>query len=130
MITEPTTTLLIERWEQCQRVLEAMPEHERRHHFDMANFGMETACGTVACAAGHCALDPWFQSRGFAMTRCQGSECSDRNCKIYILSLSIDRFFGLKGSQSIFMNMEPRSVETVIEEVKAHIASLKARVQS
>jgi hypothetical protein len=31
----------------------------------MTMFGQKTDCGTIACAAGHASLDPWFRKRGF-----------------------------------------------------------------
>ena len=57
---------LIERWENGLRVLKAMDPHEREKHFNMALWGKKTDCGTLACAAGHMSLDPWFRRRGFA----------------------------------------------------------------
>lgn len=51
----------VESWEQALRVLQQMTPHERKNHFDMRSWGHRTDCGTVACLAGHCYLDPWFQ---------------------------------------------------------------------
>lgn len=56
---------IIERWENVIRVLRNLTPHQRKYHFDMTTFGRKTDCGTVACAAGHCSLDPWFRRRGF-----------------------------------------------------------------
>jgi hypothetical protein len=56
---------LIERWEKGLEVLKTMTPHERTNHFNMAAWGVKTDCGTVACAAGHFSLVPWFRKRGF-----------------------------------------------------------------
>jgi hypothetical protein len=57
----------IERWENAVRILKSLTPHQRKEHFDMSHWGAKTPCGTVACAAGHCGLDPWFRKRGFKM---------------------------------------------------------------
>jgi hypothetical protein len=57
----------IERWENVLRVLKGLTPHQRAHHWDMESWGYNTHCGTVACAAGHCGLDPWFRRRGFKL---------------------------------------------------------------
>lgn len=46
----------IEALKQLRRVVLAAREAQ----FDMALFGKRTTCGTVCCAAGWAALDPWF----------------------------------------------------------------------
>lgn len=55
------------RWDNAERVLKNLPKHERQKHFDMNNWGVMTECGTVACAAGHCGMDPWFIKQGFKL---------------------------------------------------------------
>lgn len=65
-IEKPTLAQLIERWENAARVMDAMDPHERERHFNMRDWGVRTPCGTVACLAGHCSLDPWFIEQGFA----------------------------------------------------------------
>ena len=101
---------LIERWSNVHRVLNAMPEHERLKHWDMSTWGEATECGTVACAAGHCGLDPWFRERGFRL------DVSAASVEIS----NVTEFFGLEGSERIFMNGKLRPVETVIEEVRGY----------
>ncbi len=106
---------LVERWGQGVRVLECLPEHERERHWDMGVWGRVTACGTIACAAGHCGQDPWFRERGFKLDFIDDSaEISD-----------VEAFFGSEGAQRIFMNSKPRPVETVIEEMRAHHTELQ-----
>lgn len=106
---------LIERWSNVERVLESMPEHERREHWNMATWGEKTDCGTVACAAGHCGLDPWFRRRGFKLTFVDGeAEISD-----------VNEFFGVEGASRIFYNAQPRPVETVLGEVRGYVGELK-----
>lgn len=131
LMPEPTNAELIERWEQCLRVLEQMPEHERRHHFSMETIWCrEAECGTVTCAAGRCGLDSWFRERGFLLGKCSehpGSPdgCNRSDCDAYVLTQRPDAFFGRLGAQEILYNSEKRPVETVIEEVKSHIAKLR-----
>ena len=115
----------IERWEQCLRVLKNLSPHERRKHWDMRNWGRKTDCGTVACAAGHCGLDPWFRRRGFCLIP---EEMDDsRNASGYFKDEAGPiYFFGPDGTQEIFWNSDPRPVSQVIREVKAYIKELKA----
>jgi hypothetical protein len=46
----------VECLEQLKRVVRERPDEL----FDMSIFGRKTSCGTVCCAAGSAALDPWF----------------------------------------------------------------------
>lgn len=106
---------LIERWSNAHRVLVAMPQHDREKHWDMATWGIETECGTVACAAGHCGLDTWFRRRGFKLDFKDGeSKISD-----------VPGFFGLEGASRIFHNTKRRKVEVVIKEVETYISELE-----
>lgn len=105
----------IERWTNVERVLYAMPEHERQFHWNMATWGQETDCGTVACAAGTCGLDPWFRERDFKL------DFVDGEAQIS----SVENFFGVEGTQRIFLNTTPRPVETVLDEVRVYLADLR-----
>ena len=111
--------VVIERWENAVRVLQALTPHERRKHFDMSQWGEKTDCGTIGCAAGHCGLDPWFRKRGFKLHFDKGS---------YAGEMSIDpmEFFDPEGVENIFHNSDQRSVGTVLKEIRAHIKNLKA----
>jgi hypothetical protein len=117
----------IERWENVLRVLQALTPHERRKHWNMANWGIKTECGTVACAAGHCGLDPWFRRRGFKLL----PEKVGKETLIptgfggFENDVSVDDFFGDQGSSDIFYNTQVRPVSQVIKEVKKHIQKLK-----
>jgi hypothetical protein len=86
----------VERWEQVLRVLEGLTPHEREKHFFMGIWGQETACGTVACAAGHCALDPWFRERGFI-----GEFDSRFNNTLQFPKTKPAEFFGQRGHNII-----------------------------
>ena len=109
----------IERWENCIRVLQSLTPHQRRKHWDMADFGYKTECGTIACAAGHCGMDPWFRRRGLRLT--PGTPET-----IHVgYSVDVETFFGSAGSYKIFFDTEPRSVGTVIKECKRYVRSLK-----
>ena len=116
----------IERWQQCERVLVNMPEHEREKHWDMGTFGTKTDCGTVACAAGHCGLDTWFRERGFQLNFAKCT-CSNPGCYTQQMG-DVSAFFGSTGTNRIFMNEKHRPVEKVAEEVRQYIAELKATI--
>ena len=123
MTTETKSTLptetspYVERWEQALRVLEGMTEHERTKHFNMGIWGAETDCGTVACLAGHCSLDPWFRDRGF-----RGKFSIDGYLKF--TDATPEGFFGERGNAHIFTGPD-ETWEDVVESVKAHIDYLK-----
>ena len=57
----------IERWENVERVLKALTPYQRRREWDMQNWGVKSQCRTIACAAGHCGMDPWFRRRGMKL---------------------------------------------------------------
>lgn len=106
----------IERWENVERVLKALTPHERRKHWDMSQWGIKTDCGTVACAAGHCAMDTWFKRRGLKPFWWIDG----------VMDLHPEDFFGEDGSNDIFYNSTIRPVSKVIREVRAYIKRLKA----
>jgi hypothetical protein len=107
---------LIEIWMNVERVLDAMPEHERQKHWDMSQWGAKTDCGTVACAAGHCGLDPWFRERNFKL---------DFNKRGESKISDVTAFFGFTGAQRIFFNSDKRPVEKVLAEVREYIDELR-----
>ena len=111
-----TANPLIEIWTNVERVLDAMPEHERQHHWDMSQWGEKTDCGTVACAAGHCGLDPWFNERGFKLVFDKHGESKISD---------VPAFFGFTGANRIFFNPEKRPVEKVLAEVREYIDELR-----
>jgi hypothetical protein len=122
--TEIPQAARIERWENVLRVLRALPEHERQKHWDMSIWGEKTECGTVACAAGHCGLDPWFRARGFELSfresmRVPGAWIESLD------SVTVEMFFGEDGTGAIFLKSHPRPVEDVISEVEDYLAELK-----
>lgn len=121
-----TKKQLIERWQHVVRVLESLTPHEREHHFDMSHWGRETECGTVCCAAGHCALDPWFRRRGLAATFAKDRAGWPADWNTFDWEDKLITFFGIEGVRDIFQRPMRRPVERVIEEVRAHIKALKA----
>lgn len=117
----------IERWENVLRVLRALTPHQRRKHWDMGSFGQRTDCGTVACAAGHCGLDPWFTRRGFKMIFRPDLYPYDGSTTNFGNNGSpVREFFG-SGAGRIFFNGNSRTVGKVIKEVLAHIKTLTAK---
>jgi len=111
------TSPYVERWEQALRVLLGMDEHERTKHFDMSDWGHRTDCGTVACLAGHCSLDPWFRERGFH---------GEFNAGGYLIfpSQRPITFFGERGNDKIFTGPFIKW-EHVVAAVREHIDYLK-----
>lgn len=124
--TEISRKALIERWENCLRVLQSLTPHQRRKHWDMSKWGEVTDCGTVACAAGHCALDPWFQRRGLKMTFVQKiDEWGEEHTDVKFDEDLVPVFFGETGTLQIFYDTNRRTVSAVIKEIKDYIKRLK-----
>lgn len=107
----------VERWEQLKRVLKALTPHERRKHFDMGTWGYKTACGTVACAAGHAGMDPWFRRRGLRLKVGSGV--------LNEFPLMHPReFFGGAGTDNVFLTPAD-SVREVIGNVNRHLERIR-----
>lgn len=121
--------VLIERWENCLRVLQGLTPHERRKHWSMSTWGLKNDCGTVACAAGHCAMDPWFRKRGlkmdFHLVKQEEFYGGDFWTQTFDDSL-VKKFFGASGTTAIFHNTDRRSVGKVIKEVKSYLKYIRA----
>lgn len=133
----------IERWENARRVVQAIADdpHAKERHWDTGEWGFQTDCGTVGCAAGHCSMDPWFREQGFK------SKPHPVSQKLLIegkgLNLEADfftdpdgvwtpcwgkitdSFFGWIGSARIFGNPLPRSPEQVVHEIDCHLQGLR-----
>lgn len=62
---ETNLDILIERTKKLLELDTILTDHEKTEHFDMRVWAQETECGTVACLAGHAAIQPWFKKRGF-----------------------------------------------------------------
>lgn len=144
----------VERWMNAERVLKGLPEHVRREHWDMRHWGIQTECGTVCCAAGHCGLDPWFNRRGFVLKPIElnilaknrlGDEESLLPKTIGDLEavlfqpmspgqggfengVTVIEFFGA-SSERIFGNPKTRSVEDVIKEIHGKVMSFKTDIK-
>lgn len=114
----------IERWENAIRVLQGLSRHERRKHWNMGWWGNKTACGTVACAAGHCGLDPWFRERGLKMDFTESVMYGKTWWDTDFDSEDVERFFGENGTNSIFFRSQHRPVSAVIKEIKRYLKSL------
>lgn len=118
----------IERWENAERVLKSLSPHERRHHWNMGWWGEKTPCGTVACAGGHCAMDPWFRRRGLRMDFRTERRWTD-GAPVWDTefdSSDIETFFGFIGSHEIFFRGQARPVSKVIKEIRAYTKRLRA----
>lgn len=113
----------VERWENMIRVLQSLSPHERRKHWDMSQWGQKTDCGTVACAAGHCGLDPWFRRRGFQLNFRPFRYFDANNPKYHDDIGDPKEFFGSDGADYIFYT--DGTVTEVIKRVKNYIKQLK-----
>jgi hypothetical protein len=112
----------VERWQHVVETLKRLTPHQREKHWDMSDWGRKTDCGTVACAAGHCGLDPWFRRRGFKLdfVKC---DCGDVGCETVKLT-DVEEFFGVEGTDAIFYGSG--SVDDVIARVEQYVEELKA----
>lgn len=123
----PTQAQLTERWQNVLRVLQALTPHQREKHWRMSTWGRTTDCGTVACAAGHCGLDRWFQSQGLTLEPRPLDSWEDPTFSGLVAYEILPKFFGEEGCEEIFYNGIPRSVEEVIGEVRAYIKALQSQ---
>lgn len=126
----------IVRWENVLRVLRGLSRHERKLHFDMGTWGEKTDCGTVACAAGHCGLDPWFRKQGlkydfeqltpdpYLVEAGKDEPAWDGNWA-FDGHLEVEDFFGEVGTKNIFYDTNQRAAGKVINEVRRHITQLR-----
>ena len=118
----------IERWENAIRVLKNLSPHEKRKHWDMSFWAKKTDCGTVACAASHCAMDRWFTRRGLVL-EFREEEYRDVETGELVMeefaTVDYDDFFGYDGSDAIFCNTDPRPVSKVIREIENYVRFLK-----
>lgn len=116
---ELTDRQLLARMEHALQVMEKMTPHERRRHFDMSDWVQVTECGTVACLAGHCALDPWFRKHGFSINVSEDM----------ITPFSVDPmdYFGEVIHRTIFLDVFAsygiikKKVKSVIKDLKKHL---------
>jgi hypothetical protein len=136
--TPKTIDDVIERWERVDKVLKDLPPHEKRKHFQMDTWGTKTHCGTVACAAGHAGMTPWFRRRGLKLTFFKdeygewevdenfGSDVQDFFVPYGETSSWALRELAKWGVTNIFYDGSDRSVATVRKEIKEFIARLQS----
>jgi hypothetical protein len=114
----------IERWEHADLTLKNLSPHEKRKHFDLGDWGTKGPCGTVACVAGHCGMDPWFRRRGFKLDfefvryTCGGQKEGFWQMKGDIADDAF-RFFGSEGYYRIFTGTDVRGEQRVSDSRKA-----------
>lgn len=132
----------VERWEKVYEVLQKLTPHQQRKHFYMGYWGYKTECGTIGCAAGLCALDPWFIERGFKLefrelTEFEFPKIGQLNItEIGELPVYPYLFFGSDGHERIFTNQEftkSKGVTVynkVMKEIKSYVIDLKIELGS
>lgn len=134
----------ISRWSNVIRVLQALTPHQRKKHWNMEFWGVKTECGTIACAAGHCGLDPWFKRQGFKLIPAivekglnlkdyyggagdfEDAPSGDQLGPLSAACTTVRNFFGYNGAKEIFYNDKKRPVTRVIKEVQAYVNALIA----
>lgn len=103
-----------ERAAEIVRVLEDLTPAQRKHAFDMSTWGEKNnaesrkipGCGTAACAAGWCGLDPTFRKNGFRM------RLTD-----YQFTVDPASYFGYRIWNDVFMLTEDQ-FPTVLKQAK------------
>lgn len=85
----------VERWERVRHVLRSMSKHQIDKHFDMTLWLTKAHCGTIGCAAGQCALDPWFNRRGYGVNWALPTKTT----------LDPEYCFGSSGYRDVFINL-------------------------
>lgn len=108
--------------------MHGLSRHERAKHFNMGHWGQKTDCGTSACAAGFCGLDPWFRRRGFRLEVLDGicSEFMNLEYREHLDWEAVYHFFGEDGMYPHPVFEAPTSVGGVIKAAKKRIKALKA----
>ena len=93
----PLTKQSTERLLRVADLLENLPKGKLK--FDMSEW---YRCGTVACAVGHAAMDPWFRRRGLTLTPetlWAGGPCTDGSMEPMFRGLTnsdaVEEFFGI-----------------------------------
>lgn len=117
--------VMIERYQQLIRVMDALPPHERELHFNMREWSVETDCGTTMCAAGFCGMDSWFRSQGFSLEKgFSGKPVPQYRGESGWFAL--DGFFKKKLNISVNHVFEdPNSVDEVIAAAKKQINRIR-----
>jgi len=131
---ELTHSERVDRWEHAIKVIDGLNQHEREKHFDMGDWGRETECGTVACAAGHCGLDPKFRQDGFQMNFETKQYLDGYEYRTLKFTTQPEDFFGKTASNDIFTNGDILIIDdpleshaAVIKAMKAYLEELKAK---
>lgn len=113
----------IRRWEHVDLTLKNLSPHEKRKHFNLGEWGKKTECGTVACVAGHCGLDPYFRRQGFKLEfkfvsfhfgSKEGYWEMDND-----IANDAHAFFGNEGYHLVFLGEDVKGKQTVSDARKA-----------
>lgn len=112
----------LQRMERVLDVLTAMTPHQVENHFYMGIWGQKTSCGTVGCAAGHCAMDPWFKRRGFT------ARFDDVN-HMNFDNLSPAAFFGPELYNDVFVN-SLLSLGTAKHQWRAVKSAMRSKIRT
>lgn len=118
-------SVALDRLDQGLRVLSNLSEHDRTEHWNMEEWATLTPCGTIGCAGGHMAMDPWFNEHGLYLVftdmlkpdDCHCVDCQQRAMRGQ-LSIGPQTFFG-RLVCDVMTNSYKRPVETVIAELHA-----------
>ena len=107
-----------ERLQQAKRVLEGLSEEQRENNFEINVFARQSARGIVACIAGYCGLDPWFQERDFVTRVGDPYSIGD-------VSIPLAEFFGtVTPFLACFYGTDRVTVERALRALDEAIATL------
>lgn len=122
----------VERFQQAIRVMSDMTAERIENEFNMSTWGEKTACGTVACAAGWCAMDPWFNERGLMMAEIERTDSYSGETWVdftFSKEGNASQFFGEAAVDAVFTRASfmvgaKNSVDThskVLQALKDHL---------
>ena len=121
----PLAAVYRERLQQAKRVMESLSDEQRENNFDIDCFARQsTDGGPVACGAGHCGFDPWFNEKGFITSVGDSNSSGD-------VSISIKRFFGTERPfyRHFYPHLKRISVDHVIGALDVAIANCELEVK-
>lgn len=117
---------VVERLEQAIRVMEGLSPHVREKHLNMGVWGTKNECGTSACVAGFCAMDSWFNARGF--DHAWQTEMARHGREIVHMvfpGVRPQRFFGNRVADVVFMG--GGGYDQVMDTMKALLYDIKIK---
>lgn len=117
----------LEALRQVVRVLENLPEEKFNMNYVMriaSDEEINLGCGTVGCAIGWAAEDPWFTQRGFVMPQLSAFVFSEEIRKFFFLeSRDVARLFYSAGYRSVPWQRPQITRQEVINKLNQFITA-------